>query len=332
VALLLRKKIELTAAMIKETCRGIQNNLVLFPLSFLVIVVFLGFSVYWVAAFVFLYSIPGDNVEWQPSDKYPPKFNESIRNLMWFMLFGFFWVSAFISAVFRHTVAGAVSTWYFSRDLLSPRPSRLPAVTSLFRAVTTSLGSLAFGSLLVAIVELMHAMLYWTKKANYQNRLVAFVIKCLQCLLACVECALRFVNKFAIIYVAMHGHSFCRAARESVDLIARNFLATVVTDLIGGFVLFMGKIAFTALSTLVTIVAVDHWARPLSGVTLGVTAAISFVILHIISLIVGAGVDTVFVCYLEDLEENKDGNLYMSPDLHKMLQERSSKPRGATSV
>jgi len=330
IVVFLRKKIELTAAMITETCRGVQSNLILFPVALLVIAAFLAFSTYWVASFVYLYSIPGDTVEVNsPNVNLPqmPKFNESIRNLMWFMLFGFLWVSAFISSVFQHTVAGAISSWYFSRDVRTVRPARAPALSSLFRSITTSFGSLAFGSLLIAIVETMHVMLYWVKKANYKNRFAVFVVKCLQCLLSCVECALKFVNKYAVIYVAMHGYSFCKAARECMELISRNFFNTVVTEMIGGFVLFMGKIAFTALATFVTVAAVDGLHRPLSGITLGMTALISFVVLHIISLIIGAGIDTVFVCYLEDLEENPDGNLYISPDLHRKLQEKSSESK-----
>jgi len=315
--------------MITETCRGVQHNLILFPISLVFIAGFLSFATYWTASFLYLYSIPGDTVELSAQNIQIPTFNESIRNLMWFMLFAFFWVSAFISSAFQHTVAGAISSWYFSRDVMRPRPTRAPALSALFRSFTTSFGSLAFGSLLIAIVEFMHALLYWAKKANYQNRFVAFVIKCVQCLLSCVECALKFVNKYAVIYVAMHGYSFCQGARECMDLISRNFFNAVVTEMIGGFVLFMGKIAFTAFSTLITIVIVDGLHHPLSGVTLGMTAVISFVVLHIISLIVGAGIDTVFVCYLEDLEQNKDGNLYISPDLHRKLQEKSSNAKTA---
>jgi hypothetical protein len=33
----------------------------------------------------------------------------------------------------------------------------------------------------------------------------------------------------------------------------------------------------------------------------------------------------VFVCYLEDMERNGDsGNLYIDPELHKMLQDRAA--------
>lgn len=138
---------------------------------------------------------------------------------------------------------------------------------------------------------------------------------------------MRYVNKFAYIYVAMHGHSFCNGAKECFDLISRNFFATVIMDVISGFVLFMGKILFTAISVILTIGIIDNLGRNLSVVTVGLTGVISFIVLHIISHVIGVGINAVFVCYLEDLEHNKDGNMYISPDLHQMLQDKVNENR-----
>jgi hypothetical protein len=44
---------------------------------------------------------------------------------------------------------------------------------------------------------------------------------------------------------------------------------------------------------------VEYQQRALSMVTVAVAVAISFVVLHIISHIIGVAADTVFVCYLE---------------------------------
>jgi len=248
-----------------------------------------------------------------------PQFNESIRGLMFYMIFGFLWTSAFLSAVFQHSVAGAVSGWYFSRSGAGMgQQIGSPAFISFLRGFTTSFGSLAFGSLVIAIVEFMALMLRLTKRANYQNRFVVFLIRCLQCLLACVESLVKFINKFAYIYVAMHGYSFCKAARECFDLLSRNMFDAVIMDVIGAFVLFVGKVLFTAVTIFVVLLSNPH----LGAVTVLLVGVIAFVLLHIIQHIIGAGVDTVFICYLEDLEMNPDGNLFMSPEVHAMLQDR----------
>eukprot|EP01113_Clastostelium_recurvatum_P050600 TRINITY_DN961_c0_g1_i1.p1 TRINITY_DN961_c0_g1~~TRINITY_DN961_c0_g1_i1.p1 ORF type:complete len:518 (-),score=162.15 TRINITY_DN961_c0_g1_i1:70-1560(-) len=320
----LYKKIALTCAMMTETCKGVQNSPALFITVILTLGLLLGFVAVWTTSFVYLYSIPGDNVTFNPSagSIQPPQFNEKIRNVMYFMVFGFLWTAAFLSATFQHSVAGAISSWYFSRGTagMGKIGSGIgsPALASFARSFTTSLGSLAFGSLLIAIIEFFAFLLRLTKKANYTNRFAVFIINCFQCLLGCIGALVKWVNKFAYIHVAMHGTSFCTSARNCFDLVSRNMFDTVIIDLISGFVLNVGKILFTAVVVMVAI-GINHAISPVSVSLIAVT---SFVILHIISHIIGVGVDTVFICYLEDLEMNKDGNLYMSPEVHAMLQER----------
>lgn len=323
IIIFLRKKIALTCAMMKEACRGVQHNQLLLPVLALVVAVFLGFAAFWVASFIYLWSIPEDTVEVVGGQV--THFNERVRNLLLYQVFAFFWIVAFLSAVYQHVVAGSVAGWYFSRDVVSAGKPRENAVSSLFHAVTTSFGSLAFGALVLAIVQFMNFLLELTKKSNSKNKFLVCLISCVQCILACIQGIVQYINKFAYIYVAMHGYSFCHAARECFDLISRNFFSAVIMDTITGFVLFVGKALFTALCTIITIAVLDAQDRPLTAVTLGLSIVLSFSVLHIISHVIGVSVDTVFVCYLEDLEMNKGENMYISPDLHALLQESASK-------
>lgn len=121
----------------------------------------------------------------------------------------------------------------------------------------------------------------------------------------------------------MHGNSFCSSARNCFDLIGRNAVSTVVVDFLGKFVLTVGKLLGTAASTIFVVFLLHILGRNLCGITISVVAISSFFIFHFFAHIIGVGVDTVLVCYLEDLERNKDGNLYMDPQLHKMLQDKS---------
>jgi len=333
VVVFLRNKIALTSAMFSETCKGVQNSPSLFVVALVTLCLVIGFSAYWTTSFVYLYSIPGDSINVTNSTIinngpiHPPQFNTSIRNLIYFMVFAFFWVAAFLSATFQHSVAGAISSWYFSRG--GNNMGRVsggvgsPAIVSFLRAFTTSLGSLALGSLVIAIIEFMMFLLRMAKSNKFQNRFAVFMINCLLCCMACIEGIAKFINKYAFIHVAMHGYSFCKAAREAFDLISRNMFDAVIMDLIGGFVLLMGKLLFTSV-TLMVALAIDPM---LSAVTISIIAVVSFLILHIISHIIGVGVNTVFICYLEDLERNPDGNLFMSPDVHAMLQDKAKAHR-----
>jgi hypothetical protein len=96
-------------------------NIALFLAATILVAVLAAFAVFWVASFVYLYSIPDTTVQLDP--RLPPQFDQKVRNLMYFNVFGFFWTVAMISAVFQMSVAGAISTWYFSRDASGPQTS-----------------------------------------------------------------------------------------------------------------------------------------------------------------------------------------------------------------
>jgi len=283
----------------------------------------LGFAAFWVASFVYLWSIPSSTVD--VDMHVVASFNDKVRNLMLYQVFAFLWIVAFLSAVFQHVVAGSIAGWYFARDAMAPRGSRETAFKSLFHALTKSFGSLAFGALVMALLQFANFLLELSKRSNTKNRVLVWLISCLQCILSCITGIVKYINKFAYIYIAMHGYSFCHAARECFDLVSRNMFSAVIMDTIGGFVLFVGKALFTAICTIIAIGVLEAQHRPLTAVTLGLTIGFSFIILHIISHIVGVGVDTVFVCYLEDLELNKGQNMYISPDVHALLQESHNK-------
>jgi len=105
---------------------------------------------------------------------------------------------------------------------------------------------------------------------------------------------------------------------------------TVIVDLFGVFVLFVGKILGTALCTLFTVWIIDALKRPLSPLTVVVVAVVSYRVFSLFAQIVQVGIDTIMVCYMEDLERNKDGALYMSPELHRLLQQEKASAKPST--
>jgi len=121
----------------------------------------------------------------------------------------------------------------------------------------------------------------------------------------------------------MHGEGFFKSAKDVYELVSRNIGSAVVADFLGSFILFVGKLFGTA-SCVILIVAATP-SRELSPVTIVLVAIIAYIIFDIYSHIIGVGVDTIFVCYMEDMERNKDGGLYIDPELHRMLQEKASK-------
>lgn len=69
-----------------------------------------------------------------------------------------------------------------------------------------------------------------------------------------------------------------------------------------------------------TVAIVSSLGRPIGAVTVIVVVVVSYLIFSLFASIISVGIDTVFVCYCEDLERNKEDGLYISPDLHRLFQ------------
>ena len=89
---------------------------------------------------------------------------------------------------------------------------RFPVCGSLRRVTLHHVGTLAFASLLIAIVEFVeHTLTYFEKKfrngepSPAQKRLLAII----KCALRCIKCILNRINKNRLIITSVYGWPFC---------------------------------------------------------------------------------------------------------------------------
>jgi hypothetical protein len=144
----------------------------------------------------------------------------------WYFLFCFFWTAAFITAVGDTIVSMAVSTWYFTVD------HNVNSCTVLQSVLTTSryhLGTCAYGSLLVAIVQLIQAII-----TRFQKRVAKFTNQSLaQCLCTFSENFLVEVNRHRKRGVrAIHCH-LCRFLKPLFSLCLCSLLLSMLFVLCG---------------------------------------------------------------------------------------------------
>jgi len=277
-----------------------------------------GFSTYMAHSSLYLYTIPGGEANLKRSDLQMPQFQESTRNLLWFQLFVFLWTVALISALFKMSVAGGVASWYFNRE----KSHGSATLRSLGRGLTKSFGSLALGSLILAVVELVNCILNQLQKANAKNKVMLAILCCVRCLFSCVQRFVQFIDNFVYIHIAMYGDSFCTSAKSVTSLIERHMFTAVMVDFLGSFVLFVGKILGCGLCILFSVLLMNYTGRNISGVIISFVGVFSFVIFSIFAYMISFGVSTVMVCYLEDMDRNKDGQLHISSELHTLLKHK----------
>uniref|UniRef100_A0A672TAT2 Choline transporter-like protein n=1 Tax=Sinocyclocheilus grahami TaxID=75366 RepID=A0A672TAT2_SINGR len=229
-------------------------------------------------------------------------------------LFLFFWCANFVTALGQVTLAGAFASYYWAFKKPDDIPA-YPVFNSLGRALRYHTGSLAFGSLILAIVQVIRVILEYLdqKLKGAQNKCAKFLLSCLKCCFWCLEKCIKFLNRNAYIMVAIYGKNFCTSAKDAFFLLMRNIVRVAVLDKVTDFLLFLGKLLvvgivgicsfffFTGKIKIVEDAApsLNYYWVPILTVVFG-----AYLIAHGFFSVYAMCVDTLFLCFLEDLERN----------------------------
>ena len=122
----------------------------------------------------------------------------------WYAVFSFYWTSQVIRNLAHFTTAGTVSSWWLVSEI------QTPTWGAFKRASTTSLGTIAVGSLLVAVIEMLNGF------ARYGGCICG-------CLCGLVRRAMRWFNRYAFIVSAMYGSEYFPAAKHISSLMGAKF-------------------------------------------------------------------------------------------------------------
>merc|ERR1711871_623449 len=194
------------------------------------------------------------------------KWNETMYGLFFYHFFGLLWTAAFILAAMNFTLSSATATWYFAESENGELNLGSPVKTGLRRAFGKHGGTLAFGSFLVATLEMIRMIVdYMAKKANKEakesgNKVVQCVIGCITCIamccVRCVEACIKYITSEAYIFTALFGKGLCESVSNPwLPLIISCCVAYMVTCL------FMAVFARTVDTLLVCFVADERMQK-----------------------------------------------------------------------
>ncbi|KAG0232441.1 putative choline transporter, neither null mutation nor overexpression affects choline transport [Actinomortierella wolfii] len=227
--------------------------------------------------------------------------------VMTYLAFVMFWNSEVIKNVVHTTICGVFGAFYFLEGSAQGMPSS-PTLASGKRALTTSFGSVCFGSLLIALLQTLRYILN-SARNDSDDGFAAFIAMCADCILSCLEGLFEIFNKFAFTQVAMYGKPFIVAARDTWEMIKDRGVEAIVNDSLVGNVLGMGTLFVAILSGLygylfLKIVrpsfADDDVAVTIAVVT--IEAVLGAVMMSIPNNVLDSGVTTTFVALAEDPE------------------------------
>ncbi|RWS22924.1 hypothetical protein B4U80_08103, partial [Leptotrombidium deliense] len=265
----LRQRISIAIALIKEASKAISHaySSLFFPLipyifQFLVIMYWGFIAILISASGRKTYRIQGEGVKDVGMPCNPLTFDNQTAHgqclfyqhytdniLTYSQLYNLFmalWILFFISG--QVSLAGAFSTYYWAFRKPQDIPA-FPVLTGAYRALRYHMGSIAFGSFLLATVRFIRIIIEWieSKVKRHADSAVAKAIFCLcRCCFWMLESFLRFINTNAYIMIAIYGENFCSSARNAFMLLMRNILRVLVLDKVADYLLFLGKLVVTA--------------------------------------------------------------------------------------
>jgi len=300
---LIRDRIPLANSMIHATLQAAKELPALIPVVLTVALIQIGWQLVW---FFLATAVGVANGYISAGRADTVVANESYGAVTIVMLFlSYYWTSAVISNIAHVTSAGAIASWW----LLPPHTRGGVVPNSLRRACTTSLGSICFGSLILALIQTLRALLSLFKRDNEEEQTIAQCIA--ECLLDCLERITRIVNYYAFTYVAIYGDSFITAAGKVSDLFERHHFNSLINDDISELPLILGRfvVALIAGGAAALWVTVGHGSVvgasgtiPLGAYVL-VAAILGFVISGSVFSVVSSGVTTTYVLWAESPEE-----------------------------
>lgn len=249
-------------------------------------------------------------------------FDNYIYYALWYLLFCFFWTANFIVAYGDMVVAMSIAKWYFTRD--KSDVGNITVLSAFWDTGTYHIGTLAFGSLVLAIVQIIRAILakIQEKVAKANSSIANCLLCCCQCCLWCFEQCIKFLNKNAYIQTAIFGTPFCASAREAFFLILRNIARIGAVSYVSGAILIIGKLFISSVTTALSYYLMSSLIADELSSLWGPTVLIflmSYFVSDMFLDVFEMGISTILQCFIAD-EEMFDGDeCFAEGDLQRWI-------------
>ncbi|GMH64218.1 hypothetical protein TrLO_g14583 [Triparma laevis f. longispina] len=297
-----QRRIPFASANLKVACAAIRDHFSVVFVSYLAVLkgVFWSTVVILVSFYAYKANELDDDDEAQYNDDGTEKtVSDNFGTAMFFIMLAMYWGQEVIKNISHVTTAGTVASWWYD-------PSRTNVVSGSYcRATTTSLGSIAFGSLIVAVIQMLKEMASSAERRGEGN-----IFTCIaRCILQCIQNIVEYFNRWAFVYVGVYGDSFIASGKAVFALFKnRGWTALINDNLIQRVLLFMALTVGCitgGIGALIPVITGD-WLNEVNSdvATLQYTfAAVGFLIGLCLTMIMVSVIDsavaTVFVCLAE---------------------------------
>jgi len=229
------------------------------------------------------------------------------------LLLSLYWGSQVLVNTLHVVCCGVVARWYFQHETES-------AVSKSAGAACTNLfGSICFGSLLIAIIQVLKRMAEMMRDGDSGNT-VMMVIGCIAvCILGCIESLVKFFNTYALAICSIYGVGFIRAGKEVLSLLGDGRMDMFTNYNLANIVSFFGVLAGGGAVAATNSLLAWRLGLPMPfiavGGLLGFLTGIS--VMGIVTRMTESGVEVLFICFAKEPEALVPGN-----ELYDVFNER----------
>ncbi|ORX48223.1 hypothetical protein DM01DRAFT_1338689 [Hesseltinella vesiculosa] len=288
-----RHKINKTITIIELSCDVMRFNPGIAIVSLILLAVFIVFTTLWITLF---------NRLWLMGLTSGSNWIVSSNAYLWavFHIFVYFWTAAILINMQRFALSAITAQWYFHRLDPQRMDTKQSWKIALYNASTTSFGTLAFGGLILSLVQLLHFLTRHMKKYTRSNWPLTSLVSAI---LTYVEALISNINNYVIGLAGITGDSFCASAKAGTKIFRRNLISGLVGDLITRLVLYIGSLVVSIASGLAAYVFASHQLHSSHGYVLGFMASLApLYISQFFSYTLMSIVDATFLCYAIDLD------------------------------
>ena len=225
--------------------------------------------------------------------------------LTFVMLISFYWGVQVCRNVLHTTIAGTVGTWW-----RQARPES-PTYGALCRAMTTSFGTIALGSLIIAIIQALKAMVRNARRNSQGGARVA--LACLQCCIGCIERLAEYFTSYAFVMAALYGTTFYQSASRVMSLFRDRGFTTIINDVIVDRALGLGVLLVALANAGLGVafgLAFGKEGTDAREVGMVIGGVLGFIfglgLCSIVTSVIHSAVQTVYVCWAEAPEALAD--------------------------
>mmetsp|Transcript_19162 Transcript_19162/g.55592 ORF Transcript_19162/g.55592 Transcript_19162/m.55592 type:complete len:551 (-) Transcript_19162:105-1757(-) len=227
----------------------------------------------------------------------------------------FIWGIQVFYNVCHVTYCGVFARWYFKKE------EEVALRRSIRAAMTTSFGSICFGSFLIAAVRVMQALVRQAR-ANAQedgNAICCIVLLMLECFVSCIGDILEYFSEWAYVQCAVRGVSFVDAARITYSMVTCSNVEYIIQDLLINSVVSLGALLCGAVGAAVGAAA----GCAMQGGELAAAGAIIGLFAGLLSGgaaigVLSSGTKTILALWAEDPEPLRRAR----PDMHEEFEQR----------